>query len=269
MKELKFIPVAISILLATNATAQNENWDTYMAKFGSKPGSVLVDLALYETAPNKLYPNLVITGPQAHNCNAQGFPDKDEIDQLEEILDATGNFLTGLTPKVLAGTFTSNCQRMNYYYVKDTAGVRNAIARLYNRSYRDYKYAISIKHDPEWKTYRTFLYPGPETRNWMENDKIITKMMQQGDSLKKPRNINFDLYFRSDTERNAVVVYAKNKGYKTDTNITSKSAAAPYEAVISKYSPVKMDTINAMSQELQLEARKHHGLYNGWEAPQK
>ena len=237
-----------------------------MAKFGNKPGSVMVDLALIETAPDKLYPNLVITGPLAHSCNSQGLPDKEEIDQLEEILAATGNFLTGVTPKVLAGTFTYDCKRVNYYYVKDTAGVRNALGRMYNRSYKDYNYTITIRHDPEWISYRTFLYPSADTRNWMENDKIITKMMQRGDSLSKPRNINFDLYFKTDTDRNALVLYAKSKGYTTDASMTSKSTAAPFEVIVSKYGPVKMETINDMTEELKRETRKHHGLYNGWEA---
>ena len=147
----------IYTFLFTAAGAQNENWDTYMAKFDKLPGSVLVDLGLYETAPNKLYPNLVITGPLAQSCNGQGLPDKEEIDALENILDATGNFLTGVTPKILAGTLTYDCKRVNYYYVKDTIGIRNAIARMYNRNYKDYRYAITIRSDPEWKTYRTFL----------------------------------------------------------------------------------------------------------------
>jgi len=47
----------------------------------------------------------------------------------------------------------------------------------------------------------------------------------------------------------------------------AKSTAAPYEVILSKFGPIKMDAINDMAEELKREARKHHGLYNGWEAP--
>lgn len=267
VKYLFLAQAIVCTFLFTSASAQNENWDTYMAKLGDKPGSVLVDLGLYETAPEKLYPNLVITGPEVQNCDGYGLPGKEEIDVLEEILDATGNFLTGVTPKVLAGTLTYNCQRVNYYYVKDTTGIRNAIARLYNRSYKNYSYALTIKPDPDWKTYLTFLYPDEATRLWMENDKIIAKMMERGDSLSKPRNIDFDLYFKTDTDRKAMVAYAKSKGYKADISVISKSATAPFEVIVSKYGPIKMDAINEMAADLKREIRKHSGLYNGWEAP--
>jgi uncharacterized protein DUF695/regulator of ribonuclease activity B len=260
------IQTIIYCLLFSAARAQNEQWDTYMAKFGDKPGSVLVDMALMPDAPDRKYPNLVITGPRAHHCNSQGIPDKEEIDQMEGILDATNNFLTGVTPKILAGTFTYNCERLNYYYVKDTNGIRNALRRMYDRGYRDYNYVIRINSDPGWITYRTFLYPNDETLNWMENDKIISKMLQQGDSLTTPRNINFDLYFRSDTDRRSFANFATEKGYKADKFTDPKTPSDAYGLTVSKYALVKMDALSTMTAELKKEAKKHHGTYYSWEA---
>jgi len=252
------------------AQAQNEDWDTYMAKFGDKPGSILVDMGLVSVAPDKRYPYLLITGPHSENCNNKdGLPDKEDIEQLENILDATDNFITGVTAKVLAGTFTYNCERVNYYYLKDTMGVRRAIMRLYNRSYPFYKYTISIKKDPEWRAYRTFLYPDEKMKNWMDNDKIISGMLQRGDSLSQKRDIHFDLYFRSDTDRNSFIKFAKAKGYKADELLISQSKTAPYELIISKFDAVKMDLIVAMTEEIKQEMKKYKGFYNGWEAPLK
>ena len=262
---MKFLQIVIYSFLFSPANAQTEDWDTYMAKFGNKPGSVLVDMALIQKAPDKRYPYLVITGPRAQNCDAKGMPGKDEIDVLEDILNATGNFITGVTAKVLTGTFTYDCERLNYYYVKDTIGIRNAIMRLYNRGYQNYSYAINMKYDPAWTTYRTFLYPDEAMLNWMDNTKIITKMIQQGDSLITQRDINFDFYFNADTGRNAFSDFAKAHGYKARL-IDSKAINAPYEIIVSKYGYVKIDAIILMTEELKTEAKKHKGLYNGWEA---
>ena len=267
MKYFFCLQLLITTFFFMPAGAQEQDWDTYMARFGDKPGSVLVDLGSINEAQNKRYPCLVITGPKAHKCNKQGLPEKEEIDELEQILDATDNFLTGVTPKVLAGTFTYNCERLNYYYVRDTMNVRNAIMRMYNRGYANYSYALNMKYDPQWDTYRTFLYPSDETLAWIENDKIITKMLQQGDDLTKQRDIKFEMYFRADSNRTACADFAVSKGYKVRKLTASKSTNAPFELIVFRYAYVKIEDIYTMMEELKKEVKKDHGFFNGWEAP--
>ena len=261
------IQVIVYSLLVFNVSAQKEHWDTYMAKFGDKPGSVLVDMGYKDAAPDSRYPFLVVTGPQAINCNKQGLPDKEEIDKLEEILDATNNFITGVTAKTLVGTLTYNCERLNYYYVKDTIGIRNAIMRLYKRNYANYNFAINMKADREWRTYLTFLYPNDTTLNWMDNDKIITKMLLDGDSLTKQRDINFALLFKTDKGRSAFAESAKGQGFKTDATRMPGNTNAGYELIVSKYGYVRMATINSISDTLKNELPKYDGYYVGWDAP--
>ena len=264
MKYFIAIQTIIYSALFSCAFGQEESWDNYLSSYSGKPGSVLVDLGYIDKAPDKKYPFLVITGPHAQNCGKNGIPDKEEIDQLEEILDATTNFLNGVTAKVLVGTFTYNCERLNYYYVKDTESIRVAIARMYNRSFQNYSYAIHIKADPEWGVYRTFLYPDESTQIWMENEKLITAMLDSGDNLTAERDIKFQIYFRTDTEREALVNYATANGYKTDKiNLTT---GASYELILSKHGLVKIEDIDAMTADLRRESRKHRGFYNGWTA---
>ena len=238
-----------------------------MGRYDGKPGSVLVDMSLMQSAPDKKFPYLVITGPHAQDCNKQGIPATADIADLEDILDATTSFITGLTAKVLTGTFTHNCDRLNYYYVKDTTGIRGALGRMYGRSYKAYNYTIKIKHDPEWITYRTFLYPDSAATRWMGYSKMIAGMMAKGDSLVKARDIKFDLYFRTDTDRNAFATFAKGKGYRTDSMLISQSTVAPYEIIVSKNAMVKMETILASEDEMAEIVRKRRGFYYGWSAP--
>lgn len=258
--------VPLAMFFGSAVHAQNENWDTYMAKFGDKPASVLVDMGLMQSAPDKRYPYLVITGPKAQTCNSKGLPAKDEIGRLEEILDGTGSFLTGVTAKVLAGTVTYNCERLNYYYVKDTFNIRNAIVRMYRRNFPDYGYVVKVKYDPEWSMYTTFLYPDEDMQNWMENDKIITKLLESGDSLDKKRAINFQLYFRTDTARSAFSEFIRSRGYKADKFLTTRNTVYPYELIVSKFGAVKMDSVNQMTKVLKEQMKKRDGFYYGWDA---
>lgn len=252
-----------------SALGQTEMWDTYLSKIVDQPATVLLDMNLILSAPDSRYPYLVITGPQARNCDKKGMPAALEIDALEGILDATGNFLTGLTPKVLVGTVMYNCQRNNYYYVRDTTGIRNAIMRMYNRNFKDYRYSIIIRPDPQWLSYRTFLYPTDETQNWMDNNRIITAMLQQGDSLKKERTISFAACFNTDTAKAAFSAFVLGKGYAINKEPTVKMSAAPLCLLFSKYGSVKVDSINTTTAEIRNEVKKHNGIYNGWNAPLK
>src|SRR3954464_12246174 len=103
MKYFAALQTFICSLLFCSVSGQTEQWDTYVAKFGGRPGSVMVDMGLYETAPDTRYPYLVITGPRSLKCDKNGMPGKEEISQLEDILGATTTFLSGATAKVLAG----------------------------------------------------------------------------------------------------------------------------------------------------------------------
>lgn len=223
-------------------------------------------MSLIGSVPDRKYPNLVITGPQAKNCNAQGVPDVSEIATLEEMLTATSNFITGVTPKVLAGTFTYNCQRLNYYYVKDTAGLRNALARVYGRTYKDHNYVIKIKHDPEWSVYKTFLYPDGATQNWMENNKVISGMMMRGDSVKIPREVTFNFYFDTEADRTAFEQEANAKEYITKRKTQSRKKPVLYVVVLYKNTAVQHEIMNKITSELKELAKAHHGHYQGWDA---
>jgi hypothetical protein len=251
----------------TSATAQQENWDTYMARYGSKPGSVMVDMALAAKAPDKLLPFLVIVGPKARDChNPQGIPDTAEINELENILNVTGSFLSGATAKKLAGTFTYNCERLNYYYVRDTTAVRSAISRIYAQHYPLYSYTLKVKHDPLWITYRTFLYPDSAATEWMATDKELLTMLQAGDNLSLPRPITHNLLFTSDTGRSSFALYASQHRYTITSTKNANTTSLPYEIKVSRYGYPVMDSLMSMKSELTQAAKKYRGYYEGWNA---
>ena len=256
------------LLLSTLCHAQNEQWDTYMARLGGKPASVLVDMAPMTTAPDKLLPYLVVTGPRAISCNKKtGLPEAEEIEKMEQVLELTSAFLTGVTARKLTGTLTYNCERLNYYYVKDTFAVRNALARMYAKNYPRYEYSVKIKYEPQWLTYRTFLYPDSIATAWINNNKQMTGMLESGDDLSQARDLIHTIYFTSDTGRTAFVKHVEKRGYIFDKTFDAGTVALPYELTVKKNGRVIMDSIMAMQSELTEAAKRFNGYYKKWEAP--
>ena len=245
--------------------AQNEMWDSYMSRIDNRPATVLVDMSLILRAPEDRFPYLVITGPQTTNVAKNGIPGPAVIEELEQVLTATDNFLTGVTAKILTGTLTYNGQRNNYYYVRDTANVRAALARMYNRNFKGYKYSLIIKHDPEWLTYRTFLYPDEATQNWMDNNRIITGLLQKGDSLSKTRSISYAACFSNDTARNIFTDFVTRSGFKMDKLHTVKTSTTPQCIVFSKQGSIMpADSLNKNTMLIRTEVKRLKGYYNGW-----
>lgn len=255
-------------MLPLLSTAQTEQWDTYMARLGGKPASVLVDMGAMANAPDNLLPYLVVTGPRTTRCNKKtGLPDGEEIEKMEQVLDVTTAFLTGVTARRLTGTLTYNCERLNYYYVQDTFAVRNALMRMYTKNYPGYEYTIKIKHEPQWITYRTFLYPDSVAATWMSDNKQITTMLQSGDNLLQPRDVIHTIYFTSDTGRTAFIKQAEKMGYTLDKTYDAGTVALPFELSIKRNAMVKQENIMAMEAELKEAVKPHKGYYKKWEAP--
>jgi hypothetical protein len=261
---LRYLFIIMASFSYLQVIAQDENWDTYLAEIAKKPASVLVDMSLQTKAPNIALPYLLITGPKSKLCQGNGMPAKSEIDEMEEILAATNTFITGITPKILAGTLTYNCERVNYYYVKDTMGLSFAIARMYNHNYKGYRYIYKIKPDPEWSVYKSFLYPNEETMTWMENNKVLTSLINQGDSMTKPRNITFEVLFEKEDDRKNFIVFAHSNNYEVNELNHIKNFDIPFEIKISRNELPKPDIIAEMTGAVKKEAKKYNGKYLGW-----
>lgn len=265
---LRSLVFVLATFCCTEVCAQ-ENWDVYMALLGDKPASIMVDMGSIDRSPDHLLPYVLVTGPKAKNCtDKNGLPSTMEIDDMEKVLDVTGSILSGVTAKRLVGTVTSNCERLNYYYIKDTTGIRNALVRMYGKHFPDRTYTLRMKQDVEWLAYRNFLYPDSAAREWMASDKIIARMRKGGDDLSRPRDIQHTLYFMSDAARRVFADSARAHHF----NISNNNAVLGfdkrlYEVTVSRYGGVRIDSILAAEADLKNLAAPLGGTYRTWIAP--
>ena len=60
--------------------------------------------------------------------------------------------------EIYVGSFMHNYQRLEYFYLKDTIGLRNVLENFYGTKYPNFKNYINLRVDADWKGYREFLY---------------------------------------------------------------------------------------------------------------
>lgn len=265
MPKYRFILAILLTLSTLTSYAQPEEWDMYMATINNKPASVLVDMGLYKNAPDTRYPYVVITGPRFKNCKTNGLPETEELPKLEEILDASTAFLSGVTAKVLAGTITHNCQRNNYYYVKDTANVRNALIRLYKRNYSDYNYGVIIKYEASWLNYISVLYPTDNTKNWMDNQKILASLVQQGVDVHQKQHIKHVACFAADTTSVNFITKAQSLELNAMPLKNLMATKLPYCISINQVHTLQIDSICKETILIKNLVADFKGIYHGWQ----
>ncbi|HEV8507539.1 MAG TPA: DUF695 domain-containing protein [Chitinophagaceae bacterium] len=245
--------------------SQKENWDTYMASYEKGPGSTLLDMSLKNIAPIRVLPFVLVTGVTFEKCTPEGFPQDDQFSDLYLVSDSVETSLSKTVGAKLVGTFTYQCQRLDYYYLSDTNAIRNSLVELYQKSFPHYTYYINIKADSAWTYYLDFLYPNEQIMEYMSNQKVVLQLLKQGDKLLKPRQVDHWLYFMSEKGRDNFITYAKDQNFKIEAKETIKDSELPYQLHISRTDKVDLSSITQLTLELRKMARKFNGDYDGWE----
>lgn len=267
LNQMRIIVVVLLVLsTAVRAKAQEGNWDAYMAQYEKYAGSTTLNMDLIKTAPIKSLPFVVITGVTYKKCKEDGFPLQEEFDNLYKISDDANGAILSVTKSELAGTFTSQCERLDYIYVNDTLSVRNKLIRLYKEKYPSYKYYLNIKPDKDWSVYRTFLYPNEETQEYMYNQKVVIQLMNAGDKLTKQRPIDHWLYFKNKIGRDSFIKYVETKGFKIVGTDYVKDAALPYQLHLSHTSSIDLGILSSLTLQMRKKAKELEGEYDGWES---
>jgi hypothetical protein len=255
----------ITALVCTIVFAQkgDDHWEVYIAQYEKGPGSTLVNMSIKSEAPHKNYRYLISTGVRFVDCIQDGFPSKQEFEKLYALSDSVKKVFASLQ-HIMAGTFTYQCERKDYYYTNDTSGVREKLFALYKNRFPGYQPIINIREDATWEAYLTFLYPNEETMEFIQNTKVVLKLSEAGDKLDKERLVDHWLYFPNAKSRESFIAFAKTKGFNVESK-EMRDGLRPFQLRINKVHKVDLPFISEVTLALRREAVKYGGEYDGWE----
>lgn len=254
-----------SIILTTSLVAQEGNWDVYLAEYEKGPGSTVLNMDLKKIAPDKTLPFLFSAGVKFAGCVPNGLPTSSELNNLYRVSDSVVAIVNRHGKNILAGTFTYQCERRDYFYVPDTIGLRQQVITLIAKSFPGYSPAFNIKPDKEWQAYLDFLYPNEITMEYMKNQKVLEQLEKAGDKLDKARLVDHWIYFKTDNDRNCFIQYAVQQKFKIETKEKIDDPNYPLKLHISRVDQVDVASISKITLELEKEAKKCNGDYDGWE----
>lgn len=264
---MKTIVLLLSFFLCQYyVSAQDDSyWETYLASYENGPGSTLVNMDLKKIAPDNSKTFLFAAGVQFKNCTKEGLPAPLAFTTLNKISDSIVALINKIKINTLAGTFTYQCERKDYFYVTDTFGLKQEVTNLITKRFPGYTPAFLIKEDMSWNAYLSFLYPNEETIEYISNQKVVMRLQKAGDKLDTPRQVDHWLYFKSEADRECFVYHAVSKKFRIEAKEKGGNASFPFTVHISRTDRVDLASINQLTLSLKEEAKKCKGDYDGWE----
>ncbi len=275
MKKVLLLILVVSILshcsnskeTVENSSGKSEAaWDVYLARYDEGVGSTTLNMDLIKVAPKKQLPFLVVTGVTFKNCTDDGLPNPEQLDTLYVISDEVVNAIANLTSSEHAGSFTYQCDKLDYIYVSDTLEIRSALVELYSSKHAGYEYYTRIERDEKWEAYTTFLYPSDDIQDHMSNAKVLEQLEASGDDLSKPRKIEHFMSFKDEQGRARFETFAIKNGFEIENRSKQEEGNFKYAVVISRIDSVDIESLSELTLLLRRRIERD-GTYDGWESP--
>lgn len=245
--------------------AQQERWDSYTTDFEKGPGTIILDMALIDRAPDRELPYVIVTGIPFKGCLENGLATEEQMSDLYSLTDQIEQRIKHDVYSKLAGSFTYQCEHLNYVYVEDTAGIRSQLKKLYKELYPGQVPYISIQEDSIWQAYLDFLYPYryDEAPEYYSLD-AWEQLQAAGDDLSQERPVDHWIYFQNSDDLEAFANYAQEMGFQLKVSEETEDEKLPYLLIITRMESIDV-TFNVLIENLELKAEELNGVYDGWE----
>ena len=243
----------------------DDQWDFYFTKIDGDLGSIFFNETLAKRAPVPNHDALIYVRLFMRNARPDGLSSQEESETLTAIEDALDGALAS-TGAIYVGRATYAGQRDLFFYATDGDQTVGAAAATMKK-FPDYEIDIGGWDEPDWKTYRNYLYPGERDRQRIENRKVCEGLEKHGDSLTKKREIAHWAYFPDARERDEFVALTKKLGYQLRSKLEPGEHQNQFGASITRDDYASWDEINEVTLELFELAKGLGGDYDGWDSP--
>lgn len=244
--------------------AREGRWNFYALRVDDRPASIYLDLSLADEVQAETYPVMAWLRVEMREPRDDGLSSQQEFDALVALEDHVVPMLAGAGQAVYAGRNTSSGCRDFFFYVVQgeswDAQVEQAM-----RAAPDYRFRSGHRPDPTWNAYHEFLYPGPRTRESMENRDVCAALEERGDALLQLREIDHWAHFPSAGERDEFLRKARAMGFENRTPTRDDDGEPDWGAQVFRSDVPGYGAIDDICLPLYDLAHECGGRYDGWE----
>ena len=240
------------------------SWDYYYCLVDNKPAIISVDLNLVEVVPDTALPNLFYISIKIKSPSTEGFPSPAELTSLCKLEDEILDVLIPATVARFCGRVTTSGTRDLIFYVNDVIGTQSLVEKV--MAMESYTYECGSKEDSEWDFYVDFLFPNERELNAIYNTRYTAELNKEGDNPQQERSVKHILYFPNEDHRDQFLIKIIDEYFQVE-KIEKLPAETKnrWKTTISRSDCVDINSINTLTLHLLDLAKKHQGMYEGWE----
>jgi uncharacterized protein (TIGR01619 family) len=240
-----------------------EKWRPYICKVNDSLASILVDLALVETAPIASKPWLLWVWVYFRTPRADGLSDSKEAPTLYKIEDALTAEVSQKCRAIACGRITTEGRREFYFYGETQEGLIGAVKAAL-AGFEGYNYDLGEKEDPSWTQYLDVLFPSSEDLQKIGNQDFLENLESHGDVHTVEREVRHWMYFRSNDSRQSFKKAVSNAGFRILSESNAKGDY-PFGIAVARTQSVEQEVIDETVIQLLHLSQEFDGEYDGWE----
>ncbi len=212
-----------------------------------------VELDLLEEAPQEERPLLLWLFVKA--------------DSVTEDLEAfTQDLITSLNVSnnaLFAGRVMKEGWAEFYFYASHAKRFENISSEVMSR-HGGYIYERGSSRDGKWEMYSDNLFPDAYGLLSIQNRHTIAALLEAGDDLTLPREVEHYLFFQTKTSMERTVSQLSSHGFEVKEYANDDESDYSYGVVLVKTEAITPEIVNETTTALYESAMQEHGHYEGW-----
>jgi hypothetical protein len=242
-----------------------EDWDVYVSPIDDHPAVIFVDLAPAKNPPDTQRPCLLRVSIELQVQREDGLSDPDETDVLYAVEDALFDSVAKSLRARYVGRVTTQGRRDHFYYGHSAEGFSAATSEAM-RGFSNYRFKCTNEQDSAWSVYSEVLFPGDIELQSIYNRRIVDRLMEGGDDLTEPRDVDHWMYFPSEENRDQFLLQVAGNGFRSECTLgEAPNDELRYGVHLTRKDRVDLETIDGLVIDLFLRTRNCGGSYDGWE----
>lgn len=164
---------------------------------------------------------------------------------------------------VFAGRIMKEGWAEFYFYAPQPKRFENISSDVMNR-HGGYVYERGASKDTKWAMYSDNLYPDAYGLLSIQNRHTINALLEAGDDLTLPREVEHYLFFQTKTSMERAVAQLASHGFEVKEYVTDDESDYGYGVILIKSEAITPETVEETTTSLYESAIQEHGHYEGW-----
>lgn len=192
------------------------------------------------------------------------FVKADHVDKaLESFTEDLATALNTSMDAVFAGRVMKEGWAEFYFYAPQAKRFENISSEVMGR-HGGYVYERGSSKDAKWEMYSDNLYPDAYGLLSIQNRHTITALLEAGDDLSIPREVEHYLFFQTKTSMERAVAQLASHGFTVKEYVHDDESDYAYGVVLIKNEMITPEIVEETTTSLYESAMQEHGHYEGW-----